>query len=327
MELERATLAFQAAAVRQDDGSTVVEGWGEIWGSLNDAGRVFVPGVFKQSIRGISEDSPLPMGWQHEEIIGGWGSVKEKAEGLFLSKGRIPDTGPGTIEQRASTHLRSRNLGTISIGFHAQDIRFASPNERMTFETPFGTQAYKQKESALYIVQADLREASLVMVGAQKKALVTMVQGLEKAERALPVLQHLEDPEWEDAAYSMALLMGGRGAAAFSDLPADDRFELYRQVATAYTKLGKSPPTYDREPEYAEVAFQHDEREVFSDRYLRKNLATAVAGARGIRGSLSEETRQVAQEALEVLGPLTQARSLAEELSELTAQIKSVSEE
>ena len=327
MELERATLSFQAAASEAEDGSTTVEGWGEVWGQLNDAGRVFVPGSFRQSIRGISPTSPLPMGWNHQDLVGGWGSVKEKPEGLFLSQGRIPNTGAGTIEQRAATHLRAGNLGTISIGFIAQDIRFAGPNERMTFETPFGPITYKVKQSALYIVQADLREASLVLAGAQKKALVTMVQGLEKASIALPVLQHLEDPEWEDAAYSMALLLGGRGAAAFSDLPDGDRFELYRQVATAYEKLGRTPPPYDGEPVYAEVAFQHDEREVFADRYLRKNLATAVAGARGIRGSLSEETRQVAQEALEVLGPLTQARSFAEELNELTAQIKSVSEE
>lgn len=316
MEVQHVNCAVQAVVKQADDGRTEIKAMGEVWGTPNRAGRVFVPGAFKQSIRGINAENPLPMGLEHVGAVGVWQRVRETPEGLELSKGLVSQTTQG---QDATILLQDKALKAVSIGFIPLEFSYAAPGEKMSFQTPLGEVTYRFQDAVVYHTKVDLVETSLVMAPAQPKALI--MASLEKAQRALPVLQHSQEPSWEDAAYSMALLMGGRGAAAFADLPDEDHFDLYRQVAAAYTKLARTAPPYVREPVYAEIEFQHDERAVFSDRYLRKTLATAVAGARGLPGPLSEETRQLAQEAVAVLGPLTEAPP-----SELAAVVDDIRE-
>lgn len=172
--LEHAQYEFQAALA--DDGATVT-GWGEVWGVLNEAGRVFVPGAFAHSIEGLGR-RPLPMGWEHVETIGRWTRIEENARGLELT-GRISQTSRG---RDASVLVRDRALQGISIGFIPQETRSARPGERVELDTPRGRVAYRVDEYATYVLRADLLEASLVMVGAQREALITKVQAAQEAE-------------------------------------------------------------------------------------------------------------------------------------------------
>jgi hypothetical protein len=129
----------------------------------------------------------------------------------------------------------------------------------------------------------------------------------------------------------MALLMGGRGAAAFQELPDLEHMQLYQRLAAGYAKYDKTPPAYSRTPNYQDVAFQHGEREIFGDRYLRKNLRTVTAGAQGIAGPLSDETREEAQRAINALEVLTRREqaattSVSDDIASMVAGLREASQ-
>lgn len=312
--LEHASFLFQAKSEAGGD-LALIEGYGVTFGTLNDYGRVFVPGSLAQSIEEISDRKPLTMGYQHNPYtgevkpIGKWSEISEEKEGLFLG-GRISDTQLG---RDVSVLARDGAITGLSIGFRIQEYHWAEPNDRVSFDTPFGRVTYQFDDYVMYIVRCKLRECSLVDAPADDEARLTSVQSSAGAAvKALPALQS-DESSWDDVAYSMALLMGGRGAGAFSDLPEVERHALYQRVAQAYTKFGNTPPPFEAEPKYRDVAFQHGEREIFQDRYLRKTCSTVIAGAGGLEGALSPETRETALQAIGALQAAVDRRAPEDE--------------
>jgi HK97 family phage prohead protease len=312
---QRATFKLQAAP--GGDGMTVT-GHGVTWGTYNSWGRVFLPGAFQQSIAEISAMKPLVMGFEHSMMaafqpIGKWTTVSEDDIGLFLS-GRISDTSLG---RDAAVLLGDGAITGLSIGFGLDDDDYyiAGPNERFQYAGI----VYQYPDWTTYVYDCDLVECSIVSTPADEDARVMAVQSaLGSAQKALPALR--QGATWEDAAYSMALIMGGRGSAAFADLPALEHRALFQRITAVYQQHGKTPPAYDRSPNYATVEFRNDERELFHDRYLQKSLDTVIAGAAGVRGTLSEDTRAVAHRAIQALQPLVQgvhSADLATALREL----------
>jgi hypothetical protein len=296
----------QAAASTDAAGVTTIEMRAVGYGTLNLYGRVFVPGAFAASIEALKQnldEKPLPIGWLHDVPIGKFTELQDAVDGPHLG-GPLSKTSLG---QDAATLVRD-GLTAASVGFKIQDvddIKLGEPGETCTFETPYGTFTYTFQDWVLYIVEAQLVECSLVLVGADDDSRVVAVQSLlAKAQKALPAIA-AQEPSWDDVAYSMALLMGGRGAAAFQELPDLEHAQLYTKLAAAYQQHGKTPPAYTRHPKYDDVAFQHGEREVFGDRYLQKNLRTVQAGAGGLAGPLSDETREEAERTIDALTALT----------------------
>jgi phage head maturation protease len=298
----RAVFPIQARQSRSDAGATTIGMYAVGYGILNLYSRVFVPGAFAESLASFSDDKPLPIGWLHEIPIGKFTTLRDEARGPYL-EGPISATSAG---QDAAV-LCQDGLTAASVGFGIddyQDVVWADPGDTVSFDTPYGQFTYSFDEYVMYIKRAQMVECSLVLVGADDDARVVAVQSLlTKAEKALPALE--QSSSWADAAYSMALLMGGRGAAAFEDLPDLEHHALYLKLAEAYTRHGKTPPQYQRHPNYTDVAFQHDERNVFSDRYLQKTLRAVQAGAGGLAGPLSDETRAEAEGAITALTALT----------------------
>lgn len=178
MDVQHGGYLFQASV--SDDGATI-SGFGEVWGVLNEAGRVFVPGAFAQSLAELNPSRPLPIGWLHEVPIGKWTRIQETREGLRM-EGRISQT---TVGRDASILVRDGALTSLSIGFSPIDVQFASPREQARFETPFGTATYQFPEPVAYIVKAQLVETSLVMVGAQREARIVAVQSLGHSPRSI----------------------------------------------------------------------------------------------------------------------------------------------
>lgn len=296
----------QAAASTDSAGVTTIEMRAVGYGTLNAYGRVFVPGAFAQSIAALSQtldEKPIPIGWMHDVPVGKFTQLEDAADGPHL-RGALSKTSLG---EDAATLVRD-GLTACSVGFGVQDyddLQLAEPGETCTFETPYGTFTYTFQDWVLYVVEAQLMECSLVLVGADDDSRVVAVQSLlAKAQKALPAIAK-QEPSWEDVAYSMALLMGGRGAAAFQELPELEHAQLYTKLAAAYRQHGKNPPAYSRHPKYDDVAFQHGEREVFGERYLQKNLRTVQAGAGGLAGPLSDETREEAERTIDALTALT----------------------
>jgi HK97 family phage prohead protease len=322
-QLQRTVFPFlQAKTSKGERGLLTVEGMGVHYGEVNANGFLFVPGAFSESLKERpSERKPLVMGFEHSlfaplTVIGKWSETKESEDGVWL-RGPISDTSDG---RDVATLIEDGALTGLSIGHTIDHFQFLEPGQRAEFDTPFGKRTYEVDEWALAVIEGAMVEASVVSVPADDEARIDKVlhSTLTKAGKALPGLAG--SAEWHDVAYSMALLMGGRGAAAFADLPELEHRGLYERLASAYRRHGKTPPAYERNPKFSDVAFQHDERALFADRYLRKNLAAVAAGAGGIEGPLSPETREEAKRVLSALAPL--ARDEAEQLAELDALLR-----
>ena len=314
---------FRASHKADGKGRTRVAGYASVWGSLNSFGEIFVPGAFTDTLARKSDEKPLTMLWQHREPIGRWEipPSTEDERGLYL-EGPISKTRTG---QDAEVLLRDGAVTGLSIGFVPEVWAFAEPGEHVTFDTPFGPRSFKVDEWVVYVLKADLLETSLVFAPSDDEARLTEVRSkLAKAERALPALR--AGASWEDAAYSMALLMGGRGAAAFVDLPDVEHRKLFARIAEAYAKFDREAPAYVRHPTFSKVEFRHDEREVFHDRYLRKTLDSVVAGAAGVEGALSRETRSTAEKAVSLLTDLLARKSEQEQLAEIAALLSTAAD-
>jgi HK97 family phage prohead protease len=317
--LPQSVMPFAHARVQKNDaGGMSVEGFLVTYGEVNMNGWLWVPGAALEGLKERpSERKPLVMKSEHEMSIGRWMQAKDSEAGVFGS-GAISDT---TLGRDTATLLSDGAVTGISVGFRPEAVQFVTPGERVEFDTPYGKRAYTIEEYAIAVIKASIREASIVGVPADDEARVTNVQSvIAKAHRALPGLS--SEPTREDLAYSMALLMGGRGAAAFTDLPDFEHRALYEQLAHGYKKHGLTPPPYERAPVYSEVSFRHDERAVFHDRYLRKSLDVVIAGAAGIEGALSPETREQAEAARVALHGLLERRTDADVLAEIDERLR-----
>lgn len=314
------------ARTRDEDGRLIIAGHASVFGVQNSWGEIFVPGAFRESLAERSDRKPLVMGLYHREAIGRWTRHEEReVDGLFglVLEGPISKTRSG---EDAAILVDDGALTGLSVGFWPLVFQIAEPNERVTFDTPYGAWSNTHTDWAIYVVRADVMEASLVMVPADDEArLVRSREAIAKAHRALPGLS--DDASWEDVAYSMALVMGARGAAAFSDLPELERRRLHAQLERAYTRHAKTPPDFALQPVWGEIEFRHDERAIFHDRYLRKSLDAVVAGAPGVVGPLSDETRGRAEKAhAAITDLLAPPRGEALELRELAALVRSTTQ-
>lgn len=321
-EPNRRTVAFRA--LEQDD-RTVVSCHAVKWGSRNSFSEVFVPGAFTDALAARDlQRKPIVMGLYHDRAIGAWNiAQREDDEGLYL-EGRISKTRDG---QDAAELVRDGALTGVSVGFFLHQYELGQPGERKSFQTPFGERSYECEDYTWFITRAGLAEASLVMAPSDDDARVLSARSaLATAAKALPALRAADDTDvsWQDAAYSMALLMGARGAGQFSDLPAEQRRALYARLAAIYQRHGRSAPDFTPTPVYRDVPFQHDEREVFQDRSLAKRLADVAAGAAGISGPLSAQTRQAATEAVAALAPLIERRSEDEKRAAVVAAMSTL---
>jgi HK97 family phage prohead protease len=210
----------QTAVTKSESGLLTVSGQLVNYGVINENGWLWVPGAAYDSIQAKSDRNPLVMGYQHSPfdpltVIGRWSQASESVDGIS-GVGRISDTSDG---RDAATLVEDGAITGISVGFRATKVAFLEPDVRISFDTRYGTFAYTPDKWCMAIVEAEVDEASLVSTPADFDARIDgHAQALlQKAGKAMPGLQ--ADAGWEDTAYSMALLMGGRGAGTFNDLP------------------------------------------------------------------------------------------------------------
>lgn len=294
---------------------TTIRGYASIFGQRNSHCEVFVPGAFRETLDQVSDRKPLVMGWLHREPIGRWSTAGEDATGLLL-EGPISDTQMG---RDAATLVKDGVITGLSVGFWPRQEIYVPGGD----EFEHNGVVYRQEKGTWYILKADLVEASLVMAPSDDEARLTEVRSaavLDRVARALPAIAD-DEAGWEDVAYSMALLMGGRGAGAFADeLDPGKRQALYQRLADAYARHARTPPPFDPAPTFTDVAFAHDERQLFQDRSLGKRCADVLAQANGVSGPLSAPTRQRALEARDALTALLTEQPEPE--SEVLARIK-----
>jgi HK97 family phage prohead protease len=131
------------------------------------------------------------MGYQHRDAVGKWSTRREDEIGLYL-EGPVSDTSLG---RDALTLAHDGVLTGLSVGFWPRSWQYAEPGERVTFETPFGTRSYQFDEWVVYVLEAELAEASLVIAPSDDEARLirtrsARVRELAEAERASEAQNH-----------------------------------------------------------------------------------------------------------------------------------------
>lgn len=292
-------------------------------GPANANGYVHAPGDAQASVESLPREGfPMPMLYEHEYAIGKWLEMTDSRSGV-RAKGRPSKT------QRADevvTLVEDAAINGVSAGFEAnwEEVHILGPGEDISLDTPYGPWKYQAKGWEIVFAEIQLFEASITATPAEPDNRLKQ-KVWERASTAMPGLR--QSAAWEEVAYSMALLMGGRGAGqAFEDVAGDERLSMYVKLAEGYKRLGKEPPLFEERPEYKQVAFRHDERLVFQDRYLRKSLASVESGIGGYEGPLSPTTREQAELVHERLSGLLERKGVTDELDALAARLSGLSD-
>lgn len=148
----------------KDDGE--FEGYGSTFGGEPDSyGDIIAPGAFADSLAAHTAAGTMPkMFWQHnrDEPIGKWTEAVEDEKGLFL-RGRLNME----VQRAREAHalLKNRDIDGLSIGYRIKEYKVDTETGIWTLE------------------KLDLKEVSVVSIGANENATITSVKALKAAHQ------------------------------------------------------------------------------------------------------------------------------------------------
>lgn len=156
MEHKHLSLELKATA------EGVIEGYGSIFGNIDQGGDLILPGAFSSSLK---SGRKVKMLREHcpDDLIGVWDEVTEDANGLRV-KGRLLltiDDGRNAFEL-----VKSGALDGLSIGYRTVESEYNNSGNRL-------------------LKQVDLWEVSLVTFGMNELARIDAVKAAEMSERDL----------------------------------------------------------------------------------------------------------------------------------------------
>lgn len=157
-----------------DEQSGEFEGYGSTFDSEPDSvGDIVLPGAFKESLSVYRSKGTMPkLFWQHnpDEPIGKWTEAKEDDTGLLL-KGKL---NMGVQRGReAAALLKEGDIDGLSIGYRIPPGGFRVDDETGVW----------------YLEKLDLREVSIVSIGANQNAQVTSVKAAKTCHELLEKLK------------------------------------------------------------------------------------------------------------------------------------------
>lgn len=141
-----------------------IEGYGSTFGGEPDSyGDVIAPGAFAESLADHKAAGTMPkMFWQHDswEPIGKWIDAKEDEKGLYL-RGKLNMD----VQRAREAHalLKNGDIDGLSIGYRIKEYSVDTESGVWTLE------------------RVDLREVSVVSIGANENAVVSSVKALKAA--------------------------------------------------------------------------------------------------------------------------------------------------
>lgn len=183
-------------------GIATVNGRGVVFGSRNTFGEVFVPGSMSDTLATLSDEKPLPMVDSHRQAVGRWTSFSETREDLELD-GFISDTAAG---RDVLTLLKDKAINGLSVGYLPDEVYLASPNETVSFDTPFGRWTHTETKWTFYILKATLGEVSIVYAPSDPKARVLDVRGISAEQLGQQIPSLAETAPWARSALALAAL-------------------------------------------------------------------------------------------------------------------------
>ncbi len=142
------------------------EGYGSTFGGEPDSyGDVIAAGAFAESLAAHKAAGTMPkMFWQHnrDEPIGKWTEAAEDAKGLFLT-GRLNMD----VQRAREAHslLKNGDIDGLSIGYRIKEYKVDTETGVWTLE------------------KLDLKEVSVVSIGANENATITSVKALKAAHQ------------------------------------------------------------------------------------------------------------------------------------------------
>ncbi|UXT98587.1 HK97 family phage prohead protease [Agrobacterium tumefaciens] len=141
-----------------------IEGYGSTFGGEPDSyGDVIAPGAYSDSLAAHKSAGTMPkMFWQHDsrEPIGKWFEAKEDTKGLFL-RGKL---NMGVQRAREAYELlKERDIDGLSIGYRIKEYSVDTDTGVWTLE------------------KIDLREVSIVSIGANDNATIASVKAAKAA--------------------------------------------------------------------------------------------------------------------------------------------------
>lgn len=165
MEKQNLQFEFKDIKAVKQDGEMFIEGYGSVFGNIDQHMDRIESGAFKES---LGEMMPKML-WQHwsSEPIGTWVEAREDDRGLFL-KGKLSDIKQG---REAYELLKDGAISGLSIGFVMKD--------------------WDYEENIRVIKKVKLWEVSLVTFPANQEANVTAVKS-EEIEQALTTARNTE---------------------------------------------------------------------------------------------------------------------------------------
>lgn len=141
-----------------------IEGYGSTFGGEPDSyGDVIAPGAYSDSLEEHKAAGTMPkMFWQHDsrEPIGKWIEAKEDSQGLYL-RGKL---NMGVQRAREAYELlKGGDIDGLSIGYRIREYKVDAETQVWTLE------------------KIDLREVSVVSIGANSSATVSSVKAIKAA--------------------------------------------------------------------------------------------------------------------------------------------------
>lgn len=141
-----------------------IEGYGSTFGGQPDSyGDVIAPGAYSDSLAEHKAAGTMPkMFWQHDsrEPIGKWLQAKEDSVGLYL-RGKL---NMGVQRAREAYELlKEGDIDGLSIGYRIREYKVDTETQVWTLE------------------KIDLREVSVVSIGANSSATVSSVKAMKAA--------------------------------------------------------------------------------------------------------------------------------------------------
>ena len=141
------------------------EGYGSTFGGEPDSyGDVIAPGAFAESLAAHKAAGTMPkLFWQHDvsKPIGRWLEAREDAHGLYL-KGKLNMDVQQARE--AYSHLKEADIDGLSIGYRIREYSVDTETGIWTLE------------------KLDLREVSIVSIGANESATVSSVKAAKQLQ-------------------------------------------------------------------------------------------------------------------------------------------------
>ncbi|MBK1793369.1 HK97 family phage prohead protease [Devosia sp. WQ 349] len=163
LSLAHSAPVLQIKALK-DDGE--FEGYGSTFGGEPDSyGDVVAPGAFAESLASHKAAGTMPkLFWQHQrdEPIGKWVEAFEDEKGLFM-RGRLNMD----VQRAREAHslLKNGDIDGLSIGYRIKEYKVDTETGVWTLE------------------KLDLKEVSVVSIGANENARITSVKAFKAAHQ------------------------------------------------------------------------------------------------------------------------------------------------